>query len=64
VRPLEHLSQYLPDMGSQSKCDLTMVLTLTVQNSLALLRNGDSSIAKVVLDFSEQVEKLRGELEL
>jgi len=30
-----------------------MVLSLTVQNSLTLLRNGDSSIAQVVLDFPQ-----------
>ena len=29
-------------MGSQNKFDLTMVLSLTVQNSLTLLRNRDS----------------------
>ena len=42
-------------MGSQSKCDLTMVLSLTVQNSPTLLRNGDSSIAQVALDFPKQI---------
>ena len=48
-------------MGSQSKCDLTMVLSLTVQNSPTLQRNGDSSIAQVALDFPKQI--LNGEVE-
>ena len=52
------------DMGSRKKCDLTVVLSLTVQNSLTLLRNGDSSIAQVVLDFPKQIQKLSGDLEL
>ena len=30
VRSSEHLSRYLLDMGSRSKCNLTMVLSLTV----------------------------------
>ena len=64
VRSSEHLSRYWLGMESRSKCNLTMVLSLTVQNSLTLLKNGDSSIAQVVLDFPKQMEKLIGELEL
>ena len=60
----QHLSRYLLDMASRSKCDLTMVLSLAVQNSLTLLRDGDSNIAQVVLDFPKQMEKLSVELEL
>ena len=36
----------------------------SVTNSLALLRNGDSSIAQIVLNFPKHMEKLSGELEL
>ena len=57
-------ADYLLDMGSWSKCNLTMVLSLTAQNSLTLLRNGDSGIAQVILDFPKQMEKLSGELKL
>lgn len=39
-------------------------LTVQMENSLTLLRNGDLYIAKVVLDFPKQMEKLSGELEL
>ena len=51
--------------GIPSKSDLTMVLSLTVQNSLTLPRNGDSSIAQVVLEFHKQMKlmKLRDKLE-
>ena len=58
------LTRYLLDMGSRNKCDLTMVLSLTVQDYLTLLKNEDSNIAQVVLDFPKQIEKLSGELEL
>ena len=58
------LKVYLLDIGSHSKCDLTMVLSLTLQNSLTLLRNRDSNIAQVVRDFPKQMEKLSVELEL
>ena len=51
-------------MRSRSKFDLTIVLSLTVQTSLTLLRKGDLNIAQVVLDFPKQMEKLSVELEL
>ena len=43
---------------------MTMVLSLTVQNSRTLPRNGDSNIAQVVLALPKQMEKLGVELEL
>ena len=43
---------------------MTMVLSLTVQNPRTLLRNEDSNIAQVVLDFPKQMEKLSVVLEL
>ena len=58
------LKVYLLDIGSHSKCDLTMVLSLTVQNPLTLLRNGDSNIAQVVLDFPQANGKVEPGVEL
>ena len=60
MRLLGHLSRYLQDMGSQSKYDPAMVLSLTVQNSLTLLRNGDSSIAHA---SSPRFTQANGEVE-
>ena len=44
-------------MGHQNKCDLIMVLNLTLQNSHTLSKSGDSNTLQVVQNFPSQMEK-------
>lgn len=57
----ERSNPYLPGMGSQSKCDLTMVLSSTVQNPHNLLRNRDSITSQVVQKWATTAKNLLSE---